>query len=588
MTATIKPQPSPAQSAAENSVAVTSSTGGFTRLHPADGLFLRAEHLNLIQDYARDLALAGGVAGGTGVVYGYGLALDGDELHVSPGLAIDVAGAPARTVEQVTLSLASLDRSVPGRFWIVEVFAGTDDVLSGSEPLYGELCGDPCAGSTLKPYATSPVRIRVRGDDTLPQLAAASPRHARNVLASAYFEQERSGAQPWLTPGRSHVVAPLQQLPWSDPQPGDAPPGPGAEGVAIGALLRVEDCWVLDVWTARRDLMATPPSNAWNWRLGLRPWRVFLAQVLQFQAHLAEASGSGGPVLGVELFCDAEEFARQLLEHNRLSKQTVRDAVEQWRTAHSTPRFGVGLRGRGFDELPPAGFLPTPTGEGELQQQLEEIFGANVEVRIRHNSADAALRAVTEGQHLDRIPLDQPSITPVVDVWIPDHPADLPALQTASYGWIAFVRNREEIAVTAPPAREPVEVFVVQAEEGQSVGEVYVALEAGTLDLGIPFRILEYPLAEWGVPTTDDSVRDIADEVSRLAGENLQLIGAIGVASNGVRRPLAAARALLLTVGLEGDGQTGGVETYMFVWDRPEATILVVGYPDDGLVRSTP
>ena len=44
--------------------------GAITRLNPADGLFLRAEHLRAMEDYASDLALAVGMAGGPGVVHG--------------------------------------------------------------------------------------------------------------------------------------------------------------------------------------------------------------------------------------------------------------------------------------------------------------------------------------------------------------------------------------------------------------------------------------------------------------------------------------------------------------------------------------
>ena len=37
--------------------------GAITRLNPSDGLFLRAEHLRAMEDYASDLALAVGVDG---------------------------------------------------------------------------------------------------------------------------------------------------------------------------------------------------------------------------------------------------------------------------------------------------------------------------------------------------------------------------------------------------------------------------------------------------------------------------------------------------------------------------------------------
>ncbi|WP_157877888.1 hypothetical protein, partial [Streptomyces kanamyceticus] len=66
-----------------------------SRLKPFDGMFLRAVHLQQIQLYTQALSRALGLAGGPGVVHGYGLALAGDpgkpptRLDVRPGLAVD-------------------------------------------------------------------------------------------------------------------------------------------------------------------------------------------------------------------------------------------------------------------------------------------------------------------------------------------------------------------------------------------------------------------------------------------------------------------------------------------------------------------
>ena len=49
---------------------------GLISLNPEDGLFLRAEHLTTIQDYARALAMAVGQAAGAGVVWGLDLRID--------------------------------------------------------------------------------------------------------------------------------------------------------------------------------------------------------------------------------------------------------------------------------------------------------------------------------------------------------------------------------------------------------------------------------------------------------------------------------------------------------------------------------
>jgi hypothetical protein len=79
--------------------------GGINRLNAFNGLFLRAEHLERMQDYARELALAVGAAGGPGVVTGFDVALgDGSTLLVEPGLAIDPTGRPLRSNHQITLS----------------------------------------------------------------------------------------------------------------------------------------------------------------------------------------------------------------------------------------------------------------------------------------------------------------------------------------------------------------------------------------------------------------------------------------------------------------------------------------------------
>src|SRR6185312_15676054 len=46
--------------------------------------------------------------------------------------------------------------------------------------------------------------------------------------------------------------------------------------------------WRPDIWAVRRDRGAAPPDDFWRWRLGMRPWAVFIAQVLQFQHQLNE------------------------------------------------------------------------------------------------------------------------------------------------------------------------------------------------------------------------------------------------------------------------------------------------------------
>src|SRR5436305_1935748 len=80
--------------------------GDIVALNPADGLFLQAEHLAAIEDYTRALTRALGVAGGTGVVYGYHLTVRDATLEVTAGLAVEPAGQVLRSVATAVVSLA--------------------------------------------------------------------------------------------------------------------------------------------------------------------------------------------------------------------------------------------------------------------------------------------------------------------------------------------------------------------------------------------------------------------------------------------------------------------------------------------------
>src|SRR5215471_8803357 len=84
--------------------------GGITRLNASDGLFLRAQHLNTMEDYSLALSRAVGVAVGTGVVYGYHVRLDGTTLKVTAGLAMGPDGQPLRSkgVAKVDISKLTL------------------------------------------------------------------------------------------------------------------------------------------------------------------------------------------------------------------------------------------------------------------------------------------------------------------------------------------------------------------------------------------------------------------------------------------------------------------------------------------------
>ena len=399
----------------------TASTG-LRRLHPADGLFLRAEHLDQIQTYARDLAQVGALAGGTGVVYGFTLDLDPDRERVGAGagLAIDPSGQALRSLSRLEADLAGLERDVVGRVWIVEVVAAPP-IPSGNEPVYAAACATSCGpDSSIQPWLDDAVELRVRAETLTGDWVNANAEHALSALVSAYFERERRRGAPWLTPASAGAaVPPLNTRPWASAAPAAAP-GPAA--VPLGLLARIGDAWYLDVWAARRDRVLTPPAAAWAGRLSLRPQPVFTAQLLQFEDQLA--AGSLDP------------------DHPLTAR---------------------------FVELPPAGYLPLPVDRGDqsLDTWLDAVFGGTVQLRVARCSADVAVSAVGLAQHLDRIPLAARADPPVaVGILVPDILADLPAVATADYGWLAFVREPRVGRISRPDRQaEPVPAATPSAPE---------------------------------------------------------------------------------------------------------------------------
>lgn len=554
----------------QESVGQATSDSGLRRLQPADGLFLRAEHLQQIQDYARELFRIGAIAAGTGVAYGFELSVTGSTLQVKPGLAVDPSGQPLRSLAAVSLDLGKLTVR-PGRFWLVEV-ASAPPQATGSEPVYGALCADPCAGGgSIQPWLDDAILVQVTPNDTLPAAVTDDWPWRRNSLSSAYFDQERRSLLPWLTPGAAGTVAPLLSWPWKSPVPRQEPAA--GSSVPLGVLLLDDEGhWVLDVWTARRDLMTAPARVGWEGHLGWRPWHVFLAQVLQFQAQLVDAPPV--PATGTQTVTAVEELKAELLRNPRRSQRAINELFSSWLEQHQPAAARGSLLAQGFRELPPAGFLPAPLGIEDLERQLLSVFDP-IPVTVRHASADAALRAVSEAQHLDRIPLKPPGggagdadrdngapgNNPAVEVWIPDVPADLPAVYTPSYGWVAFVRARE-CCVAVPPVPVPDQVVVyTRLLDGDATLEQFAELlekdfAAAVKEAGAAVATLTYPAAEWAVPLdqpAQDAVQAAYDAlVQQAAGgaPSATLVGVVGSYRVQGRRPLALARAELLAVSL--------------------------------------
>jgi hypothetical protein len=510
------------------------------------------------------------LAAGTGVAYGFEVSVNGSHLQVKPGLAFDPSGQPLRSGVTVTLDLGKLTVR-PGRFWVVEV-AFAPPQPAGSEPVFGELCADPCAGGgSIQPWLDDAVLLQVTPNDTLPAAVTDDSPWRRNSLASAYFDQERRSLKPWLIPGAAGTIAPLLSWPWDSPVPRQEPAAGSAVPLGV-LLLDDEGQWVLDVWTARRDLMTGPARIGWEGHLGWRPWHVFLAQVLQFQAQLVDAPPA--PAIGTQTVTAVEDLKAELLRNPRRSQRAINELFSSWLEQHQPVAAPGSLRAQGFRELPPAGFLPAPLGTEDIEGQLLSIFDP-VPVTARYASADAALRAVSEAQHLDRIPLKFPEggagdvgrysapsgNNPAVEIWIPDVPADLPAVLTPSYGWVAFVRARECcVVVPSAPAPDQVAVYTRLLGNDATLEHFAELLQKDFAEVvkeaGATVATLTYPAAEWAVPqdqSAQDAIQAAYDALVQPAAggaPSVILAGVVGSYLVQGRRPLTLARAELLAVSL--------------------------------------
>jgi hypothetical protein len=547
--------------------------GGIVALNPSDGLFLRAEHLDVIQSYARELAMAVGVGSGTGVVYGFHVILDGSkpELEVSAGLAVSPTGRPLRSSRSAYVSLAPKDLPPIGDngFWVIQVeHASWDD---GRENVYGILCDEPCAGSesSIRPWTIEGVTVSLRADE-IPGLRGVPRFRRRSWLASQYFERERRQSGPWVVPqNESGAVSSIVAQDWSK-----GPGQPATAAVPIGAIQLADDgTWILDIWTARRDIGGAPADNRWRARLAMRPWNVFLAQVLQFQDQLTSLMLAKRVVGTREVFDRRAKLVEEFLEDvedkdtgKRKEVKALRAAYGEVEAPYAFSLEGQSLMERGFDQVPPAGYLACERQEA-TSERLEQLFGAHVDLEICHVRADYVAGAVEEAQHLDRIPL-QPEIGDEakvgVDILVPDISADLKGLYAGEYGWIAFVRRREARCESEAPGLDLVDVYVVEVLEAP----VDKVREGQLPDSSKRVGSLSYPKDGWEYP---GSAAALDVPIKEFISFSI-----IAVASADTRRPLAALRASLFGASLDGGGNPPQVLALAPAGVDREAIIVVL------------
>jgi hypothetical protein len=464
-----------------------------TRLNYFDGKFLRADDLRREQTYFRQLVQFSNQGLGPGVVYGMDTVLDRQgRLSIGAGVAMDSVGRTLLIGSTATLDIAALidasRRSAPDPRRKSVVAGGpcggadfsdcvdvtgppTDGVtpagslyvicvahaesLCGTEDVYGRLCEEACVTATDRPLVVEGVIVRALPLTLRTPLATShvtlDRRHLRSLVASAYFEDER------------HIVASLI-----------SGAGLALDTWCVGAELSPVACVplaviaragtttvFLDAWTVRRERIETPAKRYWAWRMAMRPWDVFLAQVLQFQCQLHEvldAEPSDPSVPGPcapqqqvlnETAKYLEAFDQSYTRHiGALSKLGEMPAAFQKQDAMFRLNGGVadlirlrqridgalkvvvaGTRERvlitgGIVELPSAGYLPVVPGVVTVNEQVRRLLGEGLDLRFCIVRPDFVPHALEEAQHMERISLlagiDDPAAKPEVDILVPN------------------------------------------------------------------------------------------------------------------------------------------------------------------------
>jgi hypothetical protein len=457
-----------------------------TRLNYFDGKFLRAADLKAEQDYLRNLVQLSNAADGPGVAHGFDLTLGdgGATLNVASGLAIDPTGRVLLLTGSTTVSIQQLieqsrnkdlDSTSGAKAAAGANMFGDCEVASdappttfqqpadlylitisfaegycGEEDVYGKLCEEACATSTDRPFVVEGLVLRATPLQLGTPLAKSNAvtltqKHRRSLVASAYFNDERQAiaslisgigikSDVWCFGAQSVVGA----------------------GVPLGVLARAGTATLfLDVWTARRERIDTSAKRYWQWRMRMRPWDVFLAQILQFQCQLRGVF-QNTPVPGVPDPCDdahklvaeASEMLAEITKYyeevsKRLAQMSsylsggvfIKGGVEGLsafqqklqaaKEAHLLMPTNRLLINGGIVELPSAGYLPVAPGEAiSINEQVRRMMGEGVDLRFCIVRADYVAHALEEAQHMERISLieglDDAKKIPQVDILVPD------------------------------------------------------------------------------------------------------------------------------------------------------------------------
>ncbi len=188
----------------------------------------------------------------------------------------------------------------------------------------------------------------------------------------------------------------------------------------------------------------------------MRPWDVFLAQILQFQCQLHDLfknlpapNGDGDPCGGARgAISEAAATIAELKQFYESATRrfttlqtpldeafTFKGGVSRLTTLNTkllaiesalaiAPQDRLMIRG-GIVELPSAGYLPvTPSASLMINQQVRQMMGEGVDLRFCITSPDYVAHALEEAQHMERISLtqglDNPQNKPQVDILVPN------------------------------------------------------------------------------------------------------------------------------------------------------------------------
>ncbi len=525
--------------------AIIPSPTPLTFLNYYDGKFLRASDLRQEQLGMQNIIeLSNQAAGTPGVAYGLDITLgNGDTLTLGPGLGIDPKGRVLYLPQSATVAISDLLASMQStsrsaaavppapaqvppaqaasgtsaEFQPCDIavsprsttpFAGADlylitlsaaEGLCGTDEVFGRLCDAACSTATDRPWRIEGVLLGLvplrLGELVTSCSVVLTGTHLRSRVASAYYAAEAAA-------GGSLISAKgLAAGTWclgATAVAGDA--------IFLGVLARSGGCTAfLDEWTARRERIETSPQRYWAGRLAMRPWNVFLAQVLQFQCQLAGLPGSGQ---GVTCGGDPCDQALTLLGRSAELISKLREAgpgpAPEPEPATAPAAAGDGpaaappgtppagevldqaiadyrqevadvLAGRampsshllidgGIIELPPAGYLPVDLTSSDfaltapLETQMSRLLGPGVDLRFCVMRHDEAGFQFTRAQHLDRISLlaglDDPGQRQQVDIFVPDgtwQDASTEAAPAAAAGEAVAA----PVAVYQPPRIQP-------------------------------------------------------------------------------------------------------------------------------------